>query len=156
SQVCGGTLKGITKHLDYIQNLGCTAIWLSPIFENNQTPYNYHGYAIQNYLDIDPRFGTKQDLVDLVDAAHKREMRIVLDIVLNHTGDNWSYPGGQPYYFYEDTQYNFGDWRFPDRPIPSELRNPNFYHRRGEIRNWNDPREVERGDFFSLKDLNND
>jgi hypothetical protein len=64
----GGKIKGITDHLDYIAGLGCTAIWLSPVFENN--PGAYHGYDINNYLNIDPNFGTKQDLIDLVDAAH--------------------------------------------------------------------------------------
>src|SRR6185312_6280200 len=64
----GGTIKGVTQHLDYIAGLGCTAVWLSPVFENN--PKAYHGYDINNYLSIDPHFGTKQDLVDLVDAAH--------------------------------------------------------------------------------------
>jgi glycosidase len=155
-QICGGTLKGITRHLDYILNLGCTALWLSPVFENNQTPWNYHGYAIQNYLNIDPRFGTKQDLIDLVQAAHDKNMRVFLDVVTNHSGDNWTYPGGYPYYYYDDVQFDFGAWRFPDRPIPIELRNPAFYHRRGEIRNWDAYPEAERGDFFSLKDYNND
>jgi glycosidase len=64
----GGKITGVTKNLDYIAGLGCTAIWLSPVFENN--PHAYHGYDINNYLSIDPHFGTKQDLVDLVDAAH--------------------------------------------------------------------------------------
>ena len=155
-QVCGGTLQGVTQHLDYIKNLGCTALWLSPVFENNQSPWNYHGYAIQNYLDIDPRFGTKQDLVDLVQAAHERDIRVVMDVVINHSGDNWAYPGGQPYYYYKDTQYPLDDWRLPDRPLPLELRNPAFYHRRGEIRNWDDPLEMLHGDFMSLKDFNND
>src|SRR5260370_13409250 len=59
----GGTIKGITNHLDYIAGLGCTAIWLSPIFENN--PKAYHGYDINNYLSVDPHFGTEQDLIDL-------------------------------------------------------------------------------------------
>jgi glycosidase len=155
-QICGGTLKGITRHLDYILNLGCTALWLSPVFENNQTPWNYHGYAIQNYLNIDPRFGTKQDLIDLVQAAHDKNMRVFLDVVTNHSGDNWTYPGGYPYYYYDDVQFDFGAWRFPDRPIPIELRNPAFYHRRGEIRNWDAYPEAERGDFLSLKEDNND
>src|SRR5438874_453146 len=55
----GGKVKGITDNLDYIAGLGCTAVWLSPVFENNDGAY--HGYNINNYLDIDPRFGTKQD-----------------------------------------------------------------------------------------------
>lgn len=57
---CGGTLEGIINNLDYIKNLGCTAIWLSPVFKN--TADSYHGCAIENYLEIDARFGTKADL----------------------------------------------------------------------------------------------
>src|SRR5437879_5441605 len=64
----GGKIKGITGNLDYIAGLGCTAIWLSPIFENNAGAY--HGYNINNYLNVVPHFGAEQDLIDLVDAAH--------------------------------------------------------------------------------------
>ena len=157
---CGGTLKGIENHLDYIKNLGCTALWLSPIFENNEAPNpdsdKYHGYSIQNYLEIDPRFGTKQDLIDLVDAAHREGMRVFLDVVVNHSGDNWYYFGDTAYYYDRDRQFQFGGWRKPDRPVPSELRNPAFYNRRGEIRNWDAYPETQNGDFFSLKGFNND
>jgi glycosidase len=92
----GGKIRGITKNLDYIARLGCTAIWLSPVFENN--PGAYHGYNINSYLNIDPNFGTKQDLLDLVDAAHRRTppIRIILDVVINHSGDNWGYEDDQP------------------------------------------------------------
>ena len=81
----GGKIKGITSNLDYIAGLGCTAIWLSPVFENNTDAY--HGYNISNYLAIDPHFGTKQDLVDLVEAAHRHDpaIRIILDVVINHS-----------------------------------------------------------------------
>src|SRR5271166_1896216 len=89
----GGKIKGITQNLDYIAGLGCTAIWLSPVFENN--PGAYHGYNINNYLSVDPHFGTEQDLIDLVEAAHNFTrsgqpfpMRIILDVVINHSGDN--------------------------------------------------------------------
>jgi glycosidase len=157
---CGGTLKGVTDHLDYIEQLGCTSLWLSPVFENNDAPDpnsdKYHGYSIQNYLDVDPRFGTKQDLIDLVDAAHSRNMRVFLDVVTNHSGDNWAYPDDNPYFYFNDIQFPFGKFRRPDRPLPKELQNPNFYHRRGQIRNWDDLREAQRGDFFTLKDFNND
>src|SRR5450759_1980094 len=57
----GGNIKGVTRSLDYIAGLGCTAIWLSPVFENN--PDAYHGYDINHYLRIDPQFGAKQDLI---------------------------------------------------------------------------------------------
>jgi alpha-amylase len=75
----GGKISGITRNLDYIAGLGCTAIWLSPVLGNNDGAY--HGYNINDYLDVDPHFGTKQDLVDLVEAAHRRDppMRIILD-----------------------------------------------------------------------------
>ena len=151
---CGGTLKGIEHHLDYIAGLGCTALWLSPVFGNN--PHCYHGYAIQNYLDVDPHFGSRQDLIDLVDAAHRREMRVILDIVLNHSGDNWSYEPDVDYYYDQDRQYPFGHFRPGREPIPTELRNPDYYHRRGQIRDWESFPEYAHGDFFGLKDFNND
>ena len=154
----GGKIKGITRNLDYIAGLGCTAIWLSPVFENN--PGSYHGYNINNYLDIDPHFGTKQDLIDLVDAAHKMNppIRIILDVVINHSGDNWGYPGGHPYYYSNDTQFPFGFWRREDRPIPIELRDESLYHRRGEIvgSGYDTYPDVQHGDLSSLKDYAND
>lgn len=157
---CGGKLRGVTKHLDYIRGLGCTAVWLSPIFENNDAPDldsdKYHGYSIQNYLDVDPRFGTKQDLVALVAEAHRQDMRVFLDVVLNHSGDNWAYPGDQPYRYFNNVQFPFGSWRKENRPVPTELRDPRLYHRRGQIQNFDALPEAQNGDFFSLKDYNND
>jgi alpha-amylase len=159
-QFCGGKLSGITNHLDYIQGLGCSAIWLSPIFENNGAPSpasgNYHGYSIQNYMDVDPRFGTKQDLVDLVAAAHQRDMRVFLDVVLNHSGDNWQYPFDAAYKYSNDDQFPLDAFRRPDRPLPVELRDPAVYHRRGQIQNWDNFPEYQHGDFDSLKDFNNE
>jgi glycosidase len=157
----GGKISGITAHLDYIAGLGCTAIWISPILENNDGAY--HGYNIRNYLDVDPRFGTKQDLIDLVDAAHsfKRNgapspIRIILDVVINHSGDNWYYPGNVAYNYSNDQQFPFGDWRRTDRPLPIELRNPDFYHRRGDMANYDTYPENQHGDMMGLKDYEND
>jgi alpha-amylase len=163
----GGKIRGITDHLDYIAGLGCTAIWLSPVFVNN--PHAYHGYDINNYLDIDPNFGTKQDLVDLVDAAHnsvRRDgqpypMRVILDIVINNSGDNWYYPGDDSYSYFDNMQFGFGGWRRPDRDpehpvVPVELQNPNYYHRRGAIQNYDTSPENKLGDITSLKDYHND
>lgn len=150
----GGTIRGIKEHLDYIAGLGCTAVWLSPVFENN--PGAYHGYDISNYLAIDPNFGSEQDLIDLVEAAHARDMRIILDVVINHSGNNWSYPGGFSFKYIDDQRFPFGAWRRPDRPIPSELRDPEWYHRRGEIQNYDAFPEVQNGDISSLKDFAND
>lgn len=148
-RTCGGTIRGIIKHLEYIHDLGCSAIWLSPLFENN--PHAYHGYAIQNYLEVDKRFGTKADLEELVDKAHALNMRVFLDIVLHHSGDNWSYPGDLPYYYYDGAVFPFGSWRHEDRPIPRELRNPELYGRKGRIRNFDAIPETRDGDFSDLK-----
>jgi glycosidase len=152
----GGKIKGVTQNLDYIAGLGCSAIWLSPVFENNLK--SYHGYDINNYLDIDPRYGTKQDLIDLVEAAHGRNppIRIILDVVINHSGDNWEYPGGFRYFYANDRQFDFGNWRKADRPLPTELRDESLYHRRGEMRDYDSYPENQHGDMFGLKDYAND
>jgi glycosidase len=153
-QICGGTIRGITKHLSYIKALGCSALWLSPVFENNIN--SYHGYAIQDYTSIDKRFGTTADLAELVDAAHAMDMRVFLDIVLHHSGDNWAYPDDVPYYYYNGAVFPFGRWRFEDKPVPVELRNPDLYWRKGQIRNYDQYPETREGDFLSLKTFKND
>jgi glycosidase len=151
---CGGTIRGILCHLDYIKNLGCTAIWLSPVFKNN--PEAYHGYAIEDYMEIDERFGTKGDLEDLIERAHQYEIRVFLDIVLHHGGDNWNYPDGKEYYYYQGKEFPFGSWRYADRPGPAELRNPALYGRKGQIRNFDAFPETREGDFFHYKAFKND
>lgn len=148
-QICGGTIRGIINHLDYISDLGCTALWLSPLFENN--PESYHGYAIHNYLEIDKRFGTKEDLEELVSAAHKLDMRVFLDVVLHHSGNNWFYPEDVPYYYYEGARFPLAGWRSDDHPIPIELRDPELYGRKGQIRNYDSYPETREGDFQELK-----
>src|SRR3954452_20216360 len=87
----GGTLGGIRGRLDYLEQLGITALWIGPVFRQRARLDTYHGYGIQNFLDIDARFGTRQDLVDLVAAAHERGLRVILDVIVNHSGDNWAY-----------------------------------------------------------------
>lgn len=151
---CGGTLKGITRHLDYIRDLGCTALWLSPVLENN--PESYHGYDIRDYTQVDPRFGTTEDLADLVDAAHSMNIRVFLDIVLHHSGDNWDYPGGYDYFYYDGATFPFDKWRYDDKPLPYELRNPDLYWRKGQIRNFDTYPETREGDFYGLKTFRND
>jgi len=159
----GGNLKGIRARLDYLQGLGCTTIWLSPILKNRQDlSESYHGYGIQDFLEVDPRFGTLEDLKDLTAAAHTRGMYVILDVVFNHTGDVWSYPDNNPYYFYQDQVFPFGQWREAnpepgyqddDAVWPQELQTPDAFKRRGQIRNWHDPLEARDGDFLSLKEL---
>ncbi len=76
----GGNLKGIHDHLDYIADLGVTALWLTPLF----ACHSYHGYDTLDYYEVEPRFGDKDDLRRLVDAAHARGLRVILDFVANH------------------------------------------------------------------------
>ncbi len=87
----GGTLRGLEGKLGYLRRLGVTALWLSPIFRQVAAQETYHGYGIQNFLDVEPRFGTAEDLRSLVAAAHGQGIRVVLDIILNHTGDVFAY-----------------------------------------------------------------
>jgi glycosidase len=87
----GGKLKGVESKLGYLRRMGVTAIWLSPIFKQVKADNTYHGYGIQNFLNVDPNFGTRNDLRDLVNAAHENGIRVVLDIILNHTGQVFLY-----------------------------------------------------------------
>lgn len=80
----GGDLKGITEKLDYIKGLGCNVIYLTPIFES----ISNHKYDIIDYYKIDEHFGTAEDLRELVDESHKRDMKVILDAVFNHCSDN--------------------------------------------------------------------
>ena len=83
----GGTLRGVIDHLDYVVSLGITAIWLTPIFKVG----SYHGYDTIDYNEIDPRFGAKADLAELVQAAHGRGLRVILDFVANHSSHQFEF-----------------------------------------------------------------
>lgn len=82
----GGDIQGIIDHLDYIADLGITAIWPTPLLEDNDTAYSYHHYACSDYYRIDPRFGTNEEYKQLADECHKRGMKLIKDIVPNHCG----------------------------------------------------------------------
>jgi alpha-amylase len=84
SKYCGGTFRGILNNLDYITDMGFNAIWISPIVEN--TEGSYHGYHATNIYRINPHFGSEQDLRELVNACHARDVWIMLDVVANHVG----------------------------------------------------------------------
>lgn len=79
-----GDLNGITEKLDYLKNLGITLIWVCPIFKS---PMDDNGYDISDYYDVNPEFGTKEDLEKLITEAEKREIKVILDLVINHTSD---------------------------------------------------------------------
>lgn len=82
----GGDLKGIEDHLGYIDSLGVTAIWLNPVLENDMPGSSYHGYATTDYYKVDPRFGTNEDYVRLIDKAHEKGLKVVMDMIFNHSG----------------------------------------------------------------------
>ena len=82
----GGDLAGMRRHLDYLQELGITAIWPTPTLENDMAEQSYHGYAITNYYATDSRFGTNEEYRDFVREAHQRGIKVIKDIVFNHCG----------------------------------------------------------------------
>ncbi len=83
----GGDLKGIENHLDYIAELGATSIWLNPVQENDMKEGSYHGYAITDYYQIDRRFGSNEEFCNLVTKAHDKGLKVVMDMIFNHCGD---------------------------------------------------------------------
>lgn len=84
----GGDLAGIEQHLDYIADLGVTAIWLNPVLENDMEGGSYHGYATTDYYRVDPRFGTNEEYVNLIEKTHQKGMRVVMDMIFNHCGSD--------------------------------------------------------------------
>lgn len=82
----GGDLKGISEHLDYIADLGVTAIWLNPTQENDMAEGSYHGYAITDYYQLDRRLGSNEEFRQLVDEAHGKGLKVVMDMIFNHCG----------------------------------------------------------------------
>ena len=91
NRFAGGTLRGLESKIGYLERLGITAIWISPVFKQVPSQETYHGYGIQNFLDVDPRFGTRADLVSVVQTAHQHGIRVILDVILNHAGDVFDY-----------------------------------------------------------------
>ncbi len=82
----GGDISGVTQHLDYLADLGITTLWLTPVQENDMPGGSYHGYAITDFYNIDPRFGTNEEYRNMVDAAHGKGLKVVMDMVFNHCG----------------------------------------------------------------------
>jgi len=177
----GGNLKGLTSKIGYLKRLGVTAIWISPIFKQVEYFNTYHGYGIQNFLEIDRHFGTKEELVNLVQTAHNQGIYVVLDIILNHTGDIFEYENDRSHFpRWDGSEYTIKGYRNengePSIPFgkinpeslpgdqwqnigiwPEEFQASNTFTRKGNIGdsiwNWeNDPEYLE-GDFCGLKDV---
>ncbi|MDE7095950.1 MAG: cyclomaltodextrinase N-terminal domain-containing protein, partial [Muribaculaceae bacterium] len=84
----GGDLKGIADHIDYIDSLGVTAVWLNPVLENDMPGGSYHGYATTDYYRVDPRFGTNKEYAELIDTLHGKGIKMIMDMIFNHSGSH--------------------------------------------------------------------
>ncbi|MCC6695159.1 MAG: alpha-amylase [Candidatus Hydrogenedentes bacterium] len=164
----GGTLLGIKRRIPYLKKLGITAIWISPVFKQVAFEETYHGYGIQNFLAIDPHFGAPNDMVELIQEAHNNNMYVILDIVLNHTGNVFRYEEEAPKYNGNELPvkaFNDRDGQavispdnididgiWPDGGVwPLELMALSAFFHKGQIVNWDSFPEYIEGDFFSLK-----
>ncbi|WP_330340471.1 pullulanase-type alpha-1,6-glucosidase [Streptomyces sp. NBC_00557] len=183
----GGDLKGLTKKLDYIKGLGTTAIWMAPIFKNRpvqgagaNASAGYHGYWITDFTQVDPHFGTNQDLKNLISKAHAKGMKVFFDVITNHTADvvadrekssDYRSKGAFPYLTedgrpFDDADYADGGRRFPAvsrasfpytptvtsrSKVPAWLNDPTMYHNRGDSTFAGE--SATYGDFSGLDDL---
>ena len=92
----GGDLAGVKRHIDYLTELGVTALWMTPVLENDMGEGSYHGYAATDYYKIDPRFGTNEEYVDLVKSLHDKGIKVIMDMVFNHCGSRHPWMNDQP------------------------------------------------------------
>ncbi|WP_167958923.1 glycoside hydrolase family 13 protein [Anaerosporobacter faecicola] len=124
----GGDLKGITNNLDYLKDLGVTIIYTTPIFQSSSN----HKYNTKDYYEIDPQFGTKEELRELINEAHKRGIRFILDGVFNHSGDDF-FAFQDVMQKGENSQYK--DWYYIESfPINQQKLNyVTFYDRYGNM-----------------------
>lgn len=142
----GGDFKGIEKKLDYIQALGATTIWITPIVQNYGMS-SWHGYGATDFYSLQPNWGTTNDLKALVNAIHERGMYVVLDVVINHMGDKVN-PGGSAFNINGYTP----SWKQGRMHSPPFNQLTNF-HNNGSIQNYDDQTQVELGELSNLDDL---
>jgi glycosidase len=136
----GGNIRGAIERLDYLQRMGVTALLVNPLYFT--LPAAYHNYWPLHFMAVDPHIGTMADFKELVAEAHKRGMRVVLDMVFNHTGPVLDYDEG--FQFGSETKH-VKDVKYAIKPV--ELADASNFHRRGSIENWDDPEQVKYGDF---------
>lgn len=102
----GGNIQGLRNHLNYIDSLGVTAVWVNPVLTNDMPGGSYHGYATTDYYNLDPRFGTNQQWNEFVEDAHSKGLKVVMDMIFNHSGSNHPWNKNRP----------SADWiNFPDQ-----------------------------------------
>ena len=162
----GGDLAGLSdgcqktdgsgEGLPRIKNLGFTAIWITPPFKQNYVQGGsaaYHGYWITDFTTIDPHWGTNAQFKTFVDCAHRLGMKVVLDIVMNHTGDIISYrDNSYGYHTSPNTTAYIPSWA-TNLKAPSWLNDLSNYHNQGNIGDWNNNTQLQNGDFIGLDDI---
>jgi glycosidase len=113
----GGDIRGIINSLDYLEEMGFTAVWLNPVLENNMTQVSYHGYSTTDFYKVDPRYGSNEEYRKLNDELDKRGMKLIMDMIFNHCGSE--------HWWMEDLPMN--DWinNYPDYKITSHRRTVN-------------------------------
>ena len=113
----GGDLEGIRQHLDYFKELGVTALWFTPVLENDSpdhgTQSTYHGYATTNYYRVDPRFGSNEEYRQLCDEAHAKGLKIVMDMIFNHSGYEHPWTLDMP----SKDWLNTPEWLLPENQV---------------------------------------
>ena len=139
----GGDIRGIREGLSYVKEMGYTAIWCTPLWENNQPKQSYHGYACTDNYAIDARFGSMEEYIDLCREAHEKGMKMIIDLVYNHTGHkhplyqnpvdtNW---------FHHYSQKNITNYRLATIPDPYSLKEEQNRMEQGwfvkEMPDWN-------------------
>ena len=110
----GGDINGIRQHLDYFKELGVTALWFTPVLENNLPDggksSSYHGYATTDYYRVDPRFGSNDDYIQLIDEAHQKGLKVVRDMIFNHCGFDHPWVSDMPSHDWLNTP----EWLLPE------------------------------------------
>ena len=140
SKYCGGTWNGITEKLDYIQNMGFDAIWISPIFENSRD--GYHGYWTTDFEKVNSHFGSEQDLANLVQEAHKRDILVMVDVVANHVS-----------YLRNFNEGSDGAEVEEDFSMINPFNSEDHYHEPCVIQDWTDHFQLENCRLAGLPDL---
>ena len=169
----GGDIAGIKAKLDYIENLGVTAIWMTPILRNRAVQsdgFAHHGYWVVDFTEIDPHFGSNDDLKSLIEQAHKRDIKVFFDIITNHTADVIKYkechrptgefliPEQKGCKFLDTSALANGETYTPfvlpsekSVKVPAWLNDPQYYNNQGDS-TW-EGESVIKGDFVGLDDL---
>ncbi|MEP4535100.1 MAG: glycoside hydrolase family 13 protein [Cyclobacteriaceae bacterium] len=139
----GGDLVGVISKLDYLESLGVTTLWLNPVVENNMPEYSYHGYAITDFYNVDPRYGSNELYKSLSDKLHAKNMKLVMDMVFNHCGLEHWWMKDSPF---EDWVHDADDFKITNHSISSQS---------DPYATESDLNEMERGWFVpTMPDLN--